>query len=225
MKKSTVYIILIVLMVVLTAGIILWGLHSPKPESLFPEVTPSLAASPRPEHPSIIKVEKEITSETIKDELKDVGKLVTQEYYFTEVTSYASVKKLWNLNLPLTGSNFLISYDGVVTAGVDLSEATVEKHDDTKSIFVLLPEPEIMNLEIDFDSFQVFSEKEGVGNPITLENYNDALKAIDESARQKALERGILKRAGENAEVIIQRLVGGLVDLNEYTIVIGRSYS
>ena len=55
--------------------------------------------------------------------------------------------------------------------------------------------------------------------------YNDALKAIDESARQKALERGILKRAGENAEVIIQRLVGGLVDLNEYTIVIGRSYS
>jgi hypothetical protein len=89
---------------------------------------------------------------------------------------------------------------------------------------VLLPEAEIMSVEIDFNSFQKYSEREGIGNRITLENYNDALKSIDETARQKAVDKGILNRAYENAQVIVQRMIGSLVDLNEYSLEIGRDY-
>ena len=115
-------------------------------------------------------------------------------------------------------------HDGVVTAGIDLTDAKIDMREDTKRIYVLLPEAEIMSVEIDFNSFQKYSEREGIGNRITLENYNDALKSIDETARQKAVDKGILNRAYENAQVIVQRMIGSLVDLNEYSLEIGRDY-
>ncbi|MBR4473825.1 MAG: DUF4230 domain-containing protein [Oscillospiraceae bacterium] len=225
MKKTTAYIILIIVMVILIVGVILWSSSRfPQSDSLFPDATPAVVSSPKPDRPSIIQIEKEVTSEMIREGLQDVGRLVTEEYYFTEVVNYSSVKKLWNINLGFTNSNFLISYDGVVSAGIDLSDVRVEKMDDTKRIFVLVPEAEIMSVEIDFDSFKKYSEKEGIGNPLTLDNFNDALKSIDDMARQKALEKGILIRASENAQFIIQKLVGSLVDLNEYSLEIGRIY-
>lgn len=224
--KKEVYVFLIILGVALIIGVVLWSIFFvPKPENQLPQTTAAAAASPKPERPSVIRIEKEITADTIREGLQDVGKLVTEEYFFTEVVNYASVKKLWNINLGFTNSNFLISYDGLVTAGIDLSDVRVEKNDDRKSVYVLLPDAEILGVEIDFDSFQVYSEKEGIGNPISLENYNDALKAIDESARQKAMEKGILDKAYENADFIVRKLVGSLVDLNEYSLSIGRIYT
>ncbi len=224
MKKKTVYIILISVMAILILAIVLWGFRTPKQQSMIPNGTPALAATPKPDRPELLQIRQETTTETIREGLRDIGKLATEEYYFTEVVNYSSVKTLWNINLGFTNSNFLISYDGVVTAGIDLSNAKIDMREDTKRIYVLLPEAEVMSVEIDFNSFKVFSEKEGIGNPITLENYNDALKSIDETARQKALDKGILNRAYENAQMIVQRLIGSLVDLNEYSLEIGRDY-
>ena len=224
--NKKLYIILIILGVVLIIGVILWGVFlAPKPENQLPQTTTAAEVSPKPERPSVIRIEKEITSETIREGLQDVGKLATEEYFFTEVVSYASVKKLWNIDLGFTNSNFLISYDGVVAAGIDLSDARVEKNDADKTVYVLLPDAEILGVEIDFDSFKLYSEREGIGNRITLESYNDALKSIDEAARQKAVQKGLLDKASENAEFIVRKLVGSLVDLNEYSLNIGRIYA
>jgi len=224
--NKKLYIILIILGVVLIIGVILWGVFlAPKPENQLPQTTTAAEVSPKPERPSVIRIEKEITAETIREGLQDVGKLATEEYFFTEVVSYASVKKLWNIDLGFTNSNFLISYDGVVAAGIDLSDARVEKNDADKTVYVLLPDAEILGVEIDFDSFKLYSEREGIGNRITLESYNDALKSIDEAARQKAVQKGLLDKASENAEFIVRKLVGSLVDLNEYSLSIGRIYT
>ncbi|MBR3240192.1 MAG: DUF4230 domain-containing protein [Oscillospiraceae bacterium] len=225
MKKKTVYIVLISLMAILILAIVLWGFRTAsQQESLVPNGTPAVASKPKADRPELLQIRQETTTETIREGLQDIGKLATEEYYFTEVVNYSSVKTLWNINLGFTNSNFLISYDGVVTAGIDLTDAKIDMREDTKRIYVLLPEAEIMSVEIDFNSFQKYSEREGIGNRITLENYNDALKSIDETARQKAVDKGILNRAYENARVIVQRMIGSLVDLNEYSLEIGREY-
>ena len=232
MKKKTVYIVLISLMAILILAIVLWGFRTAsQQESLVPNGTPAVASKPKADRPELLQIRQETTTETIREGLRDIGKLATEEgklateeYYFTEVVNYSSVKTLWNINLGFTNSNFLISYDGVVTAGIDLTDAKIDMREDTKRIYVLLPEAEIMSVEIDFNSFQKYSEREGIGNRITLENYNDALKSIDETARQKAVDKGILNRAYENAQVIVQRMIGSLVDLNEYSLEIGRDY-
>ena len=107
-----------------------------------------LSVTPRPaqevvvrekEVEKIVTVEKEIDSAILTDGVRELGLLVTDEYYFTEVVSYSSVKKLWKFELPLTESSYLVSYDGVVRAGVDLGEASIEKDDERRLITVTLP--------------------------------------------------------------------------------------
>ena len=191
-----------------------------------------LSVTPRPaqevvvrekEVEKIVTVEKEIDSAILTDGVRELGLLVTDEYYFTEVVSYSSIKKLWKIDLGITESSFLASYDGVVRAGVDLSAAVIEKDGERKRITVSLPPAAITDVDIDPESFQLYSEKAGLGNPISAEDFNNALVELEATARDKALARGLLERADENAHALVRRVVGALVDLNEYTLVFVRA--
>ena len=190
------------------------------------------AVTPRPaqevvvrekEVEKIVTVEKEISSAILTDGVRELGLLVTDEYYFTEVVSYSSIKKLWKIDLGITESSFLASYDGVVRAGVDLSAAVIEKDGERKRITVSLPPAAITDVDIDPESFQLYSEKAGLANPISAEDFNNALVELEATARDKALARGLLDRADENAHALVRRVVGALVDLNEYTLVFVRA--
>ena len=108
-------------------------------------------------------------------------------------------------------------------AGVDLSAAVIEKDGERKRITVSLPPAAITDVDIDPESFQLYSEKAGLGNPISAEDFNNALVQLEATARDKALARGLLERADENAHALVRRVVGALVDLNEYTLVFVRA--
>ena len=190
------------------------------------------AVTPRPsqevvvrekEVEKIVTVEKEISSQILQEGLREAGMLVTEEYYFTEVVSFSSIKRLWKIDLGITESSFLASYDGVVRAGVDLSGASVEKDDEARRITVALPAAEIQSIDIDPESFRLYSEKAGLGNPISAEDFNNALVELEASARDKALDRGLLTRADENAHTLVRNLIGALVDLDEYALVFVRA--
>ena len=187
-----------------------------------PEMPPAASLQPQVEiqtveKEKIVEVEKKITSEIIQDGLNNMGFLISQEYYFTEVVEYSSIKTLLKINIPFTQSGYLISYDGIVEAGIDMTQAKVKKDDDQRTITITLPQPVIKSVSIDFDSFQVYSEKESIFNPITVEDYNNSLKELEATAREKAVERGVLEQAEKNARVVISGFISGLVDLgNDY---------
>ncbi len=141
-----------------------------------------------------------------------------EEYCFTEVVSFSSIKKLLGIEWKFTESSFLASYDGVVEAGIDCSKIKVEKDDESKEIVVTLPPAEARPANIDPNSLIVYSEKEGTGNHISIEDYNNSLIELENAAEQKAIARGVLDRANENAQHIIRGVVGSLVDLSEYRL-------
>ena len=172
-----------------------------------------MAVTPRPaqevvvrekEVEKIVTVEKEISSAILTDGVRELGLLVTEEYYFTEVVSYSSVKKLWKLDLPFTESSYLVSYDGVVRAGVDLTKASIFKDEEKKLITVTLPAAEITQVDIDPEN-------------------NNSLIELEDTARDKALDRGVLAKADENARAVVRNVVGALCDLSEYRIVFERA--
>ena len=141
-KKTWLYIVLIALAVGLSAWLLV-RYNSARPEPAVPSVTPR----PTPEVivketevEKIVEVEKEITSSVIEDGLRDIGVLVTQEYYFTDVISFSSVKKLFRVEVPFTETSYLASYDGVVTAGIDFGKVSVVK-DDAAGKIVVTPRP------------------------------------------------------------------------------------
>ena len=223
-KKEKIYLICIIVVVVAILCILIVGLAKRGGEK---EELPIHTSAPIPtpvvvtkEVERMVEVEKSISSDILEDGLNDMGVLITEEYYFTEVVNFSSVKKLLKTEIVLkfTETSFLVSYDGVITAGVDFNKIDVTKDDDRKVITVTLPESEIQSVSLDLDSFQVYSEKTGIGNPPTAADFNSSLVELENKAKDKALERGLLDCADANARSLILGFVSGLVDLTEYSL-------
>ena len=213
-KKLLLYIIPIV--IILLAAIVLIIVHSRRAK---PDTVPAPVVSTAPE--IIVQekpVEHVITADIIRDGLRDMGFLVTQEYYFTEVVSNSRVRTLFGITLPFTESSYVVSYDGTVAAGVDLSDVTVEKDEINGVITVHLPAAEISQVNIDPASFKLYDEKNGLGTSISVADYNASLVEAESSARTKALEKGLTEKAAANAQTIIGNFINSLMDKNTYTI-------
>lgn len=165
-----------------------------------------------------VEVEKVITGQMIQDGLNDMGFLVTQEYFFTEVGSYNNEKRL--ILWITTDSELVVSYDGQILAGVDFEKIRVTRDDTMKTITITVPEAEMKQVSVDPDSFVCYTEKEGMGNPITAEIYNELLSGIEQHAVERAKDRGLLENAQKNAETVILNFINGLVDTTDYHVTI-----
>lgn len=163
-----------------------------------------------------VEVDKVITSETIEEGLNDMGFLITEEYYFTMVESYEKTKSLFKFIT--TKSNFLYSYDGELYAGVDFENVTVDKNEENMVITIGIPKAEVQSVTIDKNSFKAYEEKEGWGNELTMEDFNKSLLELENAAKSRAIDRGVLDRADENAKEVIGNFVTSLVG-EDYEVV------
>lgn len=155
-------------------------------------------------------------TETIRDGLQKMGVLVTQEYYFTQVETYTKEKNIF-IVIP-TRSGFMYSYDGAVTAGVDLQQVSVHTDEERGVISIDLPDSEIQAVTIDRDTFRIYSERESLWNPLKLEDYNISLAEFEDAAKEKALANGILERSDEQAQKLVREFAGSLPNTSGYTI-------
>lgn len=162
-----------------------------------------------------VKEETTISTEIIEDGLEELGLLITEEYYFTQVEEYENTKS-WAIFS--STSSFIYSYDGTVTAGIDCTKITVDKDDEKKEITITIPTAEIQTVEIDFDTFKVYEEKTGIWNKMGISNYNSSLVEFKKSAKEKALEKGIIEKANEGAVAMIKNFVNSVLDNDEYTV-------
>lgn len=224
-RKEKVYLILIAVIVLAIAIVLIVGLsgRSSKAPSPAPTPIPTPQTTTKvlvKEVEKLVEVEKEISSEVIEDGLNDMGRLITEEYYFTEVVSFSSVKKFLKTDITLgfTESSYLASYEGTVSAGVDFSGIRVEKDDEAGRITVHIPKAEIYSISIDPNSFELYSEKTGIGNPLSIEDFNTSLVELESTAKSKALDRGLLDKADENARSVISNFVSSLTDSSAYSL-------
>ncbi len=154
----------------------------------------------------------------MQGELNDMGTLITAEYYFTEVVTFTSTKKLFNIDIGFTESSYIAGYEGHATAGIDFSQITVSADNETKILTVYLPKATIQDVVIDPNSFKLYSEKEGFANHISVNDFNQSLIELNTTAEEKAIEKGILERADENAKNVISSFIAGTLDTDEYEI-------
>ncbi len=119
--------------------------------------------------------------EVIKEKLEKTAELNTGSYLFTDVITKSDAIKLkktgWKI--PFTEKSFIISYDGVIKAGIkNLNNAEIIEKDD--KIIIKLPTVEITSVEIDNNSFKKLDENNSIFNPITVEDLNNAQKELKE---------------------------------------------
>lgn len=209
--RNHIYAAVSVVAIIMT---IILGANYLKHREPLPE--PTATVTTRPEKEKKDKVLISVSTETIQDGLANMGILITQEYYFTQVEKYTKEKTI--LSFITTSSEFMYSYDGSVMAGVDFAGIKLETNENTRTITVEMPDSEIQAVTIDKDTFKIYSEKDSIWNPLKLEDYNISLVEFESAARQKALDSGILARSDEQAENIVREFIISLPNTAGYTV-------
>lgn len=157
-----------------------------------------------------------VSTDTIRDGLANMGFLVTQEYYFTQIEKYTKEKTI--LKFITSSSEFMYSYDGAVMAGIDFEKIKIKTDEDRKTITVDMPDSEIQTVTIDKDTFKIYSEKESLWNPLKLEDYNISLVEFENAAKEKAIASGILERSDAQARSLVREFIISLPNTGEYTV-------
>lgn len=149
---------------------------------------------------------------------EDIGELATQVAYCTEVNVTEASQELWGFKIPFTQSKYIYSYGVTVKAGIDFQKIQWEQDKKNKVIRVELPEVKVLSCEIDPESFKLYHEAESVFRQITLEENNEAMIGLKDSAEKNAVANGLLTNAEENAKEILKGFFGQAFDLEEYRI-------
>lgn len=155
----------------------------------------------------------EIADDLITNRIEEISQLASLEYHYTRVGKYEDRVDFYGWQVPLTMKRFIISYDGIIWAGVDLKQAKIEVKKDG-SVSVTLPEAQILAHEQDLDSIHVFDETKNVFNPIRITDYIEFSKDEKQKAEQEAVDKGLLIQAQERAETVVTEWVTALLSEN-----------
>ena len=153
-----------------------------------------------------------VESETIQSELNSLQELVTQEYIYTN-----SDKRVQDASGFLGGlrkSTLILTYDGTIKAGIDMSEIKVEVNQETRTIIVTLPDSKITDNNIPQESIVVVEAKDGLFNEVTIDDYNSFISEQKIIMEQKAIERGLLEKADKEARKAIQTFLTLMPEVN-----------
>lgn len=167
---------------------------------------------------TIIEKDIQISGETIRDSMANIGKLCTAEYSFTHVEHVDSSREIKGFKVPFTTSSFIYSYDGIVMAGIDFTKIQINKNDIEKIITVTLPDVEIISSDVDQNSFQLYDEKNNIFNPISVTDVADSFTDLKNSEEKKAIEKGLFDRARASAILLVENFMHGSYDVEDYEI-------
>lgn len=165
--------------------------------------------------PSLIK-----TRETLIDfGFKDVGKLVTQQWYGRMVEDSSTDRTIKDLiHIPFTESRLIFSIDVEVLAAIDFAEIEYEMMEEENKVVISLPHAEIYKAYEVQNSFKFYLESESIFNNISAEEQQAMKDKIVDDAKEKALETGLLYNADANAKTLITNMVRGNERTKDYDV-------
>lgn len=203
MKKLMQALLAIIVVLVLAATLLLF-------------VARDMVTSPFDNVHGLEKGKTTIDSTTVGGSLHDLSQLTTQEYVFTNVGKFDDEGyKLLNHNIPLTGKNFLATYDGTVKAGIDFGQVSVEEYADKKEFEVTAPRPTITDAYIDPASIKAYDQSMNPFNQFEMKDAGKFLEVETAKAKDVAVERGVLESAQKQAETIIVNQVAAVTKGSE----------
>lgn len=160
-----------------------------------------------------------ITSSLLKEELKYVKDLVTVEYRYTNADKAEFPGRvLFGQNVPFTGKSFIVSYDGVIKYGVDLSAVDIRVSEGAKTVTVKIPPSKIISHEIPESSFKALDEKNGLFNKIRIDDVTEFRRTQKEAMEAKAVQMGLPRQAQEQSGAAIEALLKATPGMDAYQL-------
>lgn len=218
-KRRLIWGVIAVIVIVVVATIFFKGYSSAK-EKYEDTITQLEAEVDRLSDPIAVYEEasREIDINVVNVEIQEIGELATLEYLYTDAGKFEDPKQLFGKDVPFTTKSFIAKWDGIIKAGVDISQVTAEVDSNSKEVVVHIPKAEILSHEIDSESVETLDQKNGLFNPVSVEDVREFDAESKEKMENRAIENGILDKAFENAESIIEKLIDPMIQEFEYTV-------
>lgn len=162
-----------------------------------------------------------ITSQTLKEEIQSLSELVTKQYIYTNADKRESnANWVFGWTIPFSSSSLLVTYDGVIKAGVDLKDVLVDVNEENHTITITLPESKITDNNIPQETITVVEVKDGLFNEVTFDNYNEFISEQKIVMEQKAINNGFIQEADKEARAIVKSFVSFLPGVSEYNLIV-----
>jgi len=162
------------------------------------------------------QTEPEISSTLIQNRIEQASDLVTTKYHYAKVGKFENSLSLNGWSIPLTNKNFILTFEGEIQLGTDLSKAEVEIKDST--IHVTVHKPTVISNSIDESSIEVYDETKNIFNPISVNDYKKFAVEQKETALSEAKKKRLMKTAQENTKKSVKEIISVIPDTDEYTI-------
>lgn len=168
---------------------------------------------------SIQNAEPVITSTQLKEQLESVRELVTQKYLYTDADR-GEYHKTWifDWDMPFSDKSFLLRYDGVIKAGIDLNEVEIDVNEDTRTIIVTLPPSRITDHNVPQETIETIETKDGLFNKVTIDDSNALISERKKVMEEKAVERGLLVDADAEARAVVKAFFSLVPGIDTYQL-------
>lgn len=144
-----------------------------------------------------------VISTLIGNRLEAAQELVTAKYYYTNAATVQNSKDIFGVTLPFSRKQLVVTYEGVLSAGVDLKEVKIAVNQTKKTIQVTLPDAKILSNALDEDSVKILDETSGLFNKLNIEDYTNLRKKEKNAIEKKVTDSGFLKTAKDYSQQAI----------------------
>ena len=152
------------------------------------------------------EIDTKVDINVISNEVQSIGELASMEYLYTDAGQFSDPRQIFGMDIPFTTKSFVAKWDGVIKAGIDVTQIAVTVDESTKTITIHLPPAQILSHEIG-DNIETLDQEDGLFNPITVDDVREFDNLAKQNMEERAIENGLLEKADENARAIIESLL------------------
>lgn len=146
-----------------------------------------------------------ISSELISQRLVGLSELASVKYLYTNMGKFEESNNFYGWEVPLTKKVFIVSYDGAITAGIDMQGLKVDVA--ANKVTVTLPPAKVLTHTIVDGSVEVFDESKNIFNPIKITDYTGFCEDEKAKIEEKAVANGLLAEAQTRAAETVKNLL------------------
>lgn len=157
-----------------------------------------------------IKNKKSVDTVLIASEFKNIKELATYKYNYTDVIYFKDSSEFKGITLPLTEKSFLVKFQGVIKAGIDLDSADISLKNNNEEAVISVPHSKIVDNTLDTSSVKILDEKSAIFNKLESHEILDELNKKKTDVEDELLKSDFLQKSDESTEKLLEGLLKGM---------------
>ncbi|GEM_PF-1156386 len=161
-----------------------------------------------------------IRQETLEQLFSPASELVSYKYFYTSAADMEKFKEIFGRKIPGTTDKTVFTYDGTISAGIDLSKLSYDVIDnDARTIVITMPAPEILSHELDTSSFSYYNMTNSIFTHVTPEELTGKIDELKQREERKLWKNeDFFRSVSDNAKNVLTDILTMNSDTQDFKV-------